>query len=57
MGRSVNRRYQIRVIRKDGSSFVDKFDSKRDALEMVAAINWRAQRSGTGLRARLEGAI
>jgi hypothetical protein len=47
------REYLIRVFRQDGSNFLDKFLCKRDALEMIGAINWR--RKETGLKARLEG--
>jgi hypothetical protein len=47
------REYLIRVFRKDGSNFLDKFLCKRDALEMIGAINQRHKE--TGLRAKLEG--
>ena len=50
-----NREYLIRVFRPDGSNFLDKFLCKRDALEMIGAINWR--RKETGLKARLEGPV
>jgi len=51
----MKRKYQIRVYRKDGSNFVDHFENKRDATEMVAAINSRGKE--TGLKARLEMAF
>jgi hypothetical protein len=47
------REYLIRVFRQDGSNFLDKFLCKRDALEMIGAINQRHKE--TGLRAKLEG--
>lgn len=51
----MKRKHQIRVYRKDGSNFVDHFSNKRDAREMVMAINSRTKE--TGLKARYEFAF